>query len=175
MVVREGFEPSKAEPSDLQSDPFGRSGTSPEIIFMVPLVGFEPTTCWLQVSCSTKWAKAAQILNCWREWRGSNPRPLAWQASALTSWATPPQGVLNYINQIFLKWWSLLGSNQWPPACKAGALPTELSDRKVLSLVRPRGIEPLLPGWKPEVLTTRRRAHSLRCLLSSFFISSQDE
>ena len=29
MVVREGFEPSKAEPSDLQSDPFGRSGTSP--------------------------------------------------------------------------------------------------------------------------------------------------
>ena len=28
-----------------------------------------------------------------------------------------------------------------------------------LLLVRPRGIEPLLPGWKPEVLTTRRRAH----------------
>lgn len=30
MVVREGFEPSKAEPSDLQSDPFDRSGTPPE-------------------------------------------------------------------------------------------------------------------------------------------------
>ena len=29
MVEREGFEPSKAEPSDLQSDPFGRSGISP--------------------------------------------------------------------------------------------------------------------------------------------------
>ena len=28
-MEREGFEPSKAEPSDLQSDPFGRSGTSP--------------------------------------------------------------------------------------------------------------------------------------------------
>ena len=26
----EGFEPSKAEPSDLQSDPFDRSGTPPE-------------------------------------------------------------------------------------------------------------------------------------------------
>ncbi len=25
----EGFEPSKAEPSDLQSDPFDRSGTPP--------------------------------------------------------------------------------------------------------------------------------------------------
>ena len=30
MVEREGFEPSKAEPSDLQSDPFGRSGTPPK-------------------------------------------------------------------------------------------------------------------------------------------------
>ena len=26
----EGFEPSKAEPSDLQSDPFDRSGTPPQ-------------------------------------------------------------------------------------------------------------------------------------------------
>ena len=32
MVEREGFEPSKAEPSDLQSDPFGHSGTSPQIM-----------------------------------------------------------------------------------------------------------------------------------------------
>ena len=29
MVDRGGFEPPKAEPSDLQSDPFGRSGTCP--------------------------------------------------------------------------------------------------------------------------------------------------
>jgi hypothetical protein len=28
-LVREGFEPSKASPTDLQSVPFGRSGTSP--------------------------------------------------------------------------------------------------------------------------------------------------
>ena len=31
MVEREGFEPSKAEPTDLQSGPFGHSGTSPNI------------------------------------------------------------------------------------------------------------------------------------------------
>ncbi|MDN5369518.1 MAG: hypothetical protein PWP74_826 [Shewanella sp.] len=31
MVEGEGFEPSKAEPSDLQSDPFGHSGTPPQI------------------------------------------------------------------------------------------------------------------------------------------------
>ncbi len=35
MVEGEGFEPSKAEPSDLQSDPFGHSGTPPRIIFIV--------------------------------------------------------------------------------------------------------------------------------------------
>ena len=29
MVDGEGFEPSKAEPSDLQSDPFDHSGTRP--------------------------------------------------------------------------------------------------------------------------------------------------
>ena len=29
---------------------------------------------------------------------------------------------------VFLRiWWSLAGSNRWPPACKAGALPAELS------------------------------------------------
>ncbi len=33
MVEGEGFEPSKAEPSDLQSDPFGHSGTPPHISF----------------------------------------------------------------------------------------------------------------------------------------------
>ncbi len=32
MVEGEGFEPSKAEPSDLQSDPFGRSGTPPRAL-----------------------------------------------------------------------------------------------------------------------------------------------
>ncbi len=31
MVEGEGFEPSKAEPSDLQSDPFGHSGTPPQV------------------------------------------------------------------------------------------------------------------------------------------------
>ena len=30
MVVGEGFEPSKSETADLQSAPFGRSGTPPD-------------------------------------------------------------------------------------------------------------------------------------------------
>ena len=32
MVEGGGFEPPKAEPADLQSAPFGRSGTPPEIV-----------------------------------------------------------------------------------------------------------------------------------------------
>jgi hypothetical protein len=68
MVEREGFEPSKASPADLQSAPFGHSGTSPyfpsphlnnylfsenvvQVASMLQqfslelAIGFEPTTC----------------------------------------------------------------------------------------------------------------------------------
>ena len=36
MVEGGGFEPPKAEPSDLQSDPFGHSGTPP--LKAIPLI-----------------------------------------------------------------------------------------------------------------------------------------
>ncbi len=35
MVEGGGFEPPKAEPADLQSDPFGRSGTPPKTEFTI--------------------------------------------------------------------------------------------------------------------------------------------
>ena len=35
MVVGEGFEPSKSMTADLQSAPFGRSGTPPRVIHIV--------------------------------------------------------------------------------------------------------------------------------------------
>ena len=53
MVEGGGFEPPKAEPSDLQSDPFGHSGTPPVyfsllqftgIVLMVPTAGIELAT-----------------------------------------------------------------------------------------------------------------------------------
>ena len=43
MVEEDGFEPSKSETTDLQSAPFGRSGTPPEIMELV--MGLEPATC----------------------------------------------------------------------------------------------------------------------------------
>lgn len=46
MVEGEGFEPSKAEPADLQSAPFGRSGIPPRARLreMVPTTGIELVT-----------------------------------------------------------------------------------------------------------------------------------
>ncbi len=43
-LVGGGFEPPKAEPTDLQSVPFDRSGTSPSSPFMEPAKGIEPPT-----------------------------------------------------------------------------------------------------------------------------------
>lgn len=38
LMVGEGFEPSKAKPSDLQSDPFDRSGIPPMIGFCASFI-----------------------------------------------------------------------------------------------------------------------------------------
>jgi hypothetical protein len=42
MVEEDGFEPSKHYVTDLQSAPFGHSGTPPH---MELAIGIEPTTC----------------------------------------------------------------------------------------------------------------------------------
>ena len=124
LVGRGGFEPPKSKTSDLQSDPFGRSGICPNILDVTllhvePVIGLEPTTCWLQISCSAielhrqqvfrpfGWCLGAELnhrqadfqsaalptelpRHLWRPRTGSNRRPPAWQAGALTNWATGP-------------------------------------------------------------------------------------
>ena len=86
---------------------------------MVPRTGIEPVTRGFSVPCSTNWAIWADSLEKnWRPGWGSNPRPLAWQASVLTNWTTGPN-----------LWWEQQGSNLWPSACKADALPAELCSR----------------------------------------------
>ena len=59
MVEEDGFEPSKSMTTDLQSAPFSHSGIPPHLVLTV---GIEPTTYWLQVSCSTSWAMPAHII-----------------------------------------------------------------------------------------------------------------
>ena len=43
MVVGEGFEPSKSMTADLQSAPFGRSGTPPGEAYYLLALNAEPT------------------------------------------------------------------------------------------------------------------------------------
>ena len=55
-------------------------------VCLVPWGGIEPPTGRFSVCCSTDWATKAY----WRPKTGSNRRPPAWQAGALTNWATGP-------------------------------------------------------------------------------------
>ena len=93
-----------------------------------PVIGLEPTTCWLQISCSANWATPAcgalrwnrtidrrifspllyqlSYQGKWRPKRGSNSWPPAWQAGALTKlsyWAIKRalQRTLDYYNLFF--------------------------------------------------------------------------
>ena len=86
MVGGDGFEPPNHKELSY-SQPRLASSLPPQLYLlrMVPTIGIEPTTYWLQVSCSTNWAKSAHL------------------------------------------WWRLRDLNPWPSACKADALPTELS------------------------------------------------
>ncbi len=54
VVEGEGFEPSKASPTDLQSAPFGQLGypSTQNVIKLEPVEEIESTTSRLQVECS---------------------------------------------------------------------------------------------------------------------------
>ena len=61
------------------------------------------------------------------------------------------------------RWWSRPGSNRQPPACKAGALPTELRPRS--SCRRSAGGRPLaVDWWAREDLNLRPHAYQARAL-----------
>ena len=54
-----------------------------------------------------------------------------------------PKKRSRYFGIYYVYWWSLSGSNRWPPACKAGALPAELKPHVYLnSMVGLNGLEP---------------------------------
>ena len=73
------------------------------------------------------------VKDSWWAQVDSNHRPHAYQACALTTWAMRPFGfqclfvpLCSLPKVSFERWWRWGGSNSWPPACKAGALPAEL-------------------------------------------------
>ena len=113
-----------------------------EILLILELViGVEPTTCWLQVSCSAIEPHQQNLYKLlWRPGRDSNPRPPAWQAGILTSWTTRPHKNLN-------------GGTNRARTCDP------LLVRQVLSqlsygpiLERVKGIEPSQLAWKARTL-----------------------
>ena len=74
----------------------------------------------------------------WSVWMDSNHRPHAYQACALTTWATNRfshsigigfNHLLTRLGPGTAGWWRWWESNPWPPACRAGALPAELHPR----------------------------------------------
>ncbi len=83
---------------------------------MVEDDGIEPTTPCLQSRCSPSWAnppdrgKAGNLLYTlkkdWWVWLVSNQRPLRYQHSALTNWATDPSR----------RFWSGLNQVRWQPS-----------------------------------------------------------
>ena len=77
MVEGDGFEPPNPK-ERIYSPP--RLATSLPLQVMVPAKGVEPSTYWLQVSCSTNWATPAKI---WWVWTESNRRHLELQSNAL--------------------------------------------------------------------------------------------
>ena len=73
------------------------------------------------------------VKDSWWAQVDSNHRPHAYQACALTTWAMRPFGfqclfvpLCSLLKVSLERWWRWGGSNSWPPACKAGALPAEL-------------------------------------------------
>ena len=89
MVERGGFEPPKASPADLQSAPFGHSGTSPLKDLSITDKYAAPNTLDLS------------LVLTWSQRRESNPRPTDYKSVALPSelrWPTGYKGITNKIN-----------------------------------------------------------------------------
>ena len=49
-----------------------------------PVIGLEPTTCWLQISCSANWATPADLV----PWGGIEPPTGRFSVCCSTDWAT---------------------------------------------------------------------------------------
>ena len=85
-----------------------------------------------------KEAKKLKSNEIWWAQVESNHRPHAYQACALTAWAMSPSNRSDSVFTFHLAtlWWRWGGSNSWPPACKAGALPAELHPHRDILFFR---------------------------------------
>ena len=103
--------------------------------------GGRPTTCRGRHN-ATQWASSAEsprrgsLLRPGGYWRlAAQPRSarssrIFAMTSSATATGTPSQGRCRRRIHLLMRRWSVPGSNRRPPACKAGALPTELTPRR---------------------------------------------
>ena len=118
---------------------------------LVEISGIEPLTSCLQGRRSPSWAKPPYLFVKWWAKMDSNHRPHDYQSCALASWAIGPYP--------YFFWWRVPGSNRWPPACKAGALPAELTPHFV------RGLK-----WWAKMDSNHRPHDYQSCALASWAI-----
>ncbi len=71
MVGRDGFEPSKAKPTDLQSVAFDRSATYPYATVILVVILLLLTISWVEYYCDWSW------------WSESNQQPIDYKSIAL--------------------------------------------------------------------------------------------
>ena len=99
------------------------------------MIGLEPITCWLQISCSANWATSAYIFISWFVISCS-------ACDQLTSFVDLSE--LSHIGVYYIYL-------------------SDYSDKRTLFWesfsVTPTGIEPVLPPWKGDVLTAWPRSH----------------
>ena len=102
----------------------------------------------------------------WSVWMDSNHRPHAYQACALATWATnrflTHRLWFNHHASLLgvgtTDWWRWWGSNPWPPACRAGALPAELHPHV------PRVAFSKIISWSPKI--EQQKFHTQLSVLS---------
>ena len=100
------------------------------------MIGLEPITCWLQISCSANWATSAYIFISWFVISCS-------ACDQLTSFVDLSE--LSHIGVYYIYL-------------------SDYSDKRTLFWesfsVTPTGIEPVLPPWKGDVLTAWPWSHN---------------
>ena len=115
------------------------------------MIGLEPITCWLQISCSANWATSAYIFISWFVISCS-------ACDQLTSFVDLSE--LSHIGVYYIYL-------------------SDYSDKRTLFWesfsVTPTGIEPVLPPWKGDVLTAWPWSHiSVTVLCFLFLLRDRD-